>query len=136
MMSEQMPPETVDQSVEAALTHEVAKFLRQYEVSLVTLEGEQAGENILITRLPFVVGRGKRATMSLSHETISRRHAEIRLSATGRLELLDPGSANGSFVNGERVETALLEDGDEIRFGSVRYQVVVEKRGPMTYIAE
>ena len=135
-MSEQTPAETVDQAAETARTHEVAKFLRTYEVSLVTLEGAQAGENILITRLPFVVGRGKRATMNLSNETISRRHAELRLSATGRLELVDPGSANGSFINGERVETALLEDGDEVRFGSVRYQVVIEKRGPMTYIAE
>ena len=135
-MSEQTPAGTVDQTAEATRAHEVAKFLRQYEISLVTLEGEHAGENVLVTRLPFVIGRGKRATMNLSNETISRRHAEIRLSATGRLELLDPGSANGSFINGERVETALLEDGDEVRFGSVRYQVVVENRGPMTYIAE
>ena len=135
-MSEDTEAGTVDRGNASAETHEVAKFLRKYGVALVTLEGSAAGENILITRLPFIVGRGKRATMNLSNETISRRHAEIRLSENRRLELVDCESVNGSFVNGERVETALLEDGDEVRFGSVRYRLLVEARGPLTYVAD
>ncbi|MBT8477905.1 MAG: FHA domain-containing protein [Gemmatimonadetes bacterium] len=134
-MSEHTEPGTVDCGKSAAQTHEVAKFLRKYGVALVTLEGSAAGENILITRLPFIVGRGKRATMDLSNETISRRHAEIRLGENHRLELVDCESVNGCFVNGERVETALLEDGDEVRFGSVRYRLLIEARGPLTYDA-
>lgn len=109
--------------------HEVAQFLRRHQIALVALEGVDAGENILVTRLPFLVGRGKRATMRITNDTVSRRHAQIRLSADSRLEVLDGGSINGTFVNGERVEAALLDDGDQIRFGSVRYQLHVEERG-------
>ena len=50
--------------------------------------------------------------------------------------MTDKGSSNGSFVNDERVESALIEDGDQIRFGSVRYQLLLEERGPMTYVAD
>ena len=135
-MSEQVPGDTIDARAESAAAHEIATFLRRYEIALVVLEGSQAGENIWITRLPFLVGRGKKSTMALADETVSRDHAEIRLGAGGRLELEDMGSSNGSFVNGDRIETAAIEDGDQIRFGSLRYQLLVEERGPMTYVAD
>lgn len=135
-MSEHDPAGTVDHATATQQIHETTKFLRKYEVALVTLEGDGAGENILITRLPFLVGRGKAATMRVSHETISRRHAELRLGANGKLELLDLGSSNGSYVNGEQIESAPVQDGDEIRFGSVRYQLLVDERAPLTYVAE
>jgi len=135
-MSEHLPGETIDARAESALDHEALNFLRRYEVALVVLEGPGAGENIWITRLPFLVGRGEESTMALTHETVSRDHAEIHISTDGQLELVDKGSSNGSFVNSERIDTALLEDGDQIRFGSVRYQILVEERGPMTYVAD
>ena len=135
-MLEQTPTATGRPEMDTGETHAVAQFLRRYLITMVVLEGDDAGENILVTRLPFLIGRGKRATMKIPHETVSRRHAQLRLSGDGRLEILDGGSSNGTFVNGERVEAALLEDGDMIRFGSVRYQLVIEERGPMTYVAE
>lgn len=116
--------------------HEVANFLRRHIVALVTQDEAGKGRSILITRLPFLVGRSQSATMAIAHETISRRHAQIRLCATGQLELVDVGSSNGSFVNGERVSSALLEDGDQIRFGTVRYELVIEDRGPMTILRD
>jgi pSer/pThr/pTyr-binding forkhead associated (FHA) protein len=135
-MSEQLPGETIDARAETALDHESTNFLRRYEVALVVLEGSQAGENIWITGLPFLVGRGKNSTMALTHESVSRDHAEIHLGTGGQLELVDKGSSNGSFVNSERIESSALEDGDRIRFGSVRYQLLVEERGPVTYVAD
>jgi pSer/pThr/pTyr-binding forkhead associated (FHA) protein len=135
-MSEQTTTEVAGSRPDTTQTHEVAQFLRRFHVALVVLEGDGAGENILVTRLPFVIGRGKKATMRISNETVSRRHARLCLSADNRLELIDGGSVNGTFVNAERIEAALLEDGDQIRFGSVRYQLVIEERGPMTYIAD
>lgn len=131
-MSEHTEASVAERQPETSQAHEVAQFLRRYQIALIVLEGDDAGENILVTRLPFVVGRGKRATMRIQNETVSRRHAEIRLSADARLEVLDGGSINGTFVNAERVEAALLEDGDQIRFGSVRYQLVIEERGFQT----
>ena len=91
-MSEQTPVGTVDQSAEATRIHEVAKFLRQYEISLVTLEGDQAGENILITRLPFVIGRGKRATKRLERPWMMAK-------ASRAVEILSTGSTRKPVLN-------------------------------------
>lgn len=135
-MSEQNTADVTEHQPETTQTHEVAQYLRRYQVALVALEGDDAGQNILLTRLPFVIGRGKQATMRIDNDTVSRRHAKICLSSDTRLEVIDGGSVNGTYVNGERIEAALLEDGDQIRFGSIRFQLVIEERGPMTYIPD
>jgi DNA-binding winged helix-turn-helix (wHTH) protein len=70
----------------------------------------QAGENTL--------GRDE-ADLHIDSPTVSRRHARIRISGAGAV-LEDLGSKNGTFVNGERVSTAVtLKDGDEVQVGSV-----------------
>ena len=141
-MSDQQTQGLAERQPGTSQTHEVAQFLRRYHIALVVLEGDEAGENILVTRLPFLVGRGKRATMRITSDTVSRRHAQLRLSDDGpgiapdllsddgRLEVIDGGSINGTFVNGERVEAALLENDDRVRFGSVCYRLVIEERKP------
>ncbi len=54
----------------------------------------------------------------LNRQHISRAHTKISCSAGG-LHLRDAGSRNGSFVNGERVETAALRVGDVVGLGPV-----------------
>ncbi len=49
-------------------------------------------------------------------KSISRRHCEIRREA-GHYVLLDLNSSNGVYVNGQKVDTVYLRDGDEIRIG-------------------
>jgi pSer/pThr/pTyr-binding forkhead associated (FHA) protein len=55
----------------------------------------------------------------LDDVTVSRKHAEIRREADGFL-IQDLGSLNGTYVNGERVERALLTSGDEIQIGKFK----------------
>jgi DNA-binding winged helix-turn-helix (wHTH) protein len=70
----------------------------------------QPGENIL--------GRDE-ACIQIESPTVSRRHACIRISGTEAV-VEDLGSKNGTFVNGERVSTAVgLKDGDEVQVGAV-----------------
>ena len=67
-----------------------------------------------------VVGSGGDSGVRLSHPTISRRHAVLRI-ASGIAEIEDLGSRNGTWVEGRRVRgTQLLAPGSEITFGSVR----------------
>ncbi|MEO5617720.1 MAG: FHA domain-containing protein [Candidatus Eisenbacteria bacterium] len=47
---------------------------------------------------------------------MSKDHAVVIVEA-GQVLLTDPGSTNGSFVNGEKVARAVLENGDELRLG-------------------
>ncbi|MGH9121118.1 MAG: FHA domain-containing protein [Acidimicrobiales bacterium] len=43
-----------------------------------------------------------------------------RISAWFRFTVVDLGSTNGTRVNGVRVDTQVLEDGDELTFGNTR----------------
>jgi ABC-type multidrug transport system ATPase subunit len=55
---------------------------------------------------------------------VSKQHAELRLSPTGRYQILDLGSHNGTFVNGNRVNEAELSENDIIAIGHATYRLV------------
>ena len=66
-----------------------------------------------VTRL----GRSADADLRLSDTGVSRVHAEVRLDG-GVATVADRGSTNGTSVNGRRVSTAVLHDGDVIELGA------------------
>ena len=67
------------------------------------------------------VGRGKENQIVLDDPTISRNHAWIKAQGEEFL-VFDIGSANGTFVNGERVEAPhALNNGDVVRFGEADF---------------
>ncbi len=67
-----------------------------------------------------VSGEGR---LTDDHE-LSRRHARIRRGDTGQLAIEDLGSANGTFVNGQRISgPVLLTPGDSVKVGSTTIDV-------------
>lgn len=70
------------------------------------------------------IGRAHDVDLRLDDTAVSRHHAELRrVPATSAAEpgghlLVDLGSTNGTLVDGRRVETAQLHDGDRIEIGS------------------
>jgi hypothetical protein len=65
------------------------------------------------------IGRSLSAHLRFEDPTVSRRHAVLVTESEG-VRLLDDRSLNGVFVNGERVVSRLLEDGDEVVIGRYR----------------
>jgi len=65
------------------------------------------------------VGRGLAADISFEDPTVSRRHALVTREAS-RVRVLDDRSLNGLFVNGARVRSRVLVDGDVIGVGRHR----------------
>ena len=65
------------------------------------------------------IGRSLSAHLRFDDPTVSRRHALVYREEDGA-RILDDRSLNGVFKNGERVELAELEDGDEIGIGRFR----------------
>lgn len=57
---------------------------------------------------------------------VSRTHAEAMVSGED-LFVRDLGSSNGTFVNGQRVTTSQLQDGDNVTFGADSYRVKLEQ---------
>ena len=82
---------------------------------------EEDGETVLaaLTREWTRVGRSLAADVRFDDPTVSRRHALLVRQPDG-VRVLDDRSLNGVFVNGERIEWRMLEDGDEIVVGRYR----------------
>jgi pSer/pThr/pTyr-binding forkhead associated (FHA) protein len=72
-----------------------------------------------VTRL----GRSMSAEVEIDDRSVSRRHALIVLR-DGQAVLLDDGSLNGTYLNGERVDHAILADGDQIALGAAHLRYV------------
>jgi DNA-binding winged helix-turn-helix (wHTH) protein len=67
-----------------------------------------------------LVGRSVDCAVRLESTDVSRRHARIMVSDEGAT-IEDLGSTNGTFVNGERINTAVpLADGMAVAFGSIQ----------------
>ena len=68
------------------------------------------------------------------HLTVSRRHASLRVTSSGRLFVIDHDSANGTFKNQHRIEPHVLvelRDGDTLSFSTrVRLDVRADGVGP------
>ncbi|CAL9403280.1 FHA domain-containing protein [Streptomyces pilosus] len=72
---------------------------------------------------PLRIGRDPASGLRISHETVSRVHAELRHQG-GLWVLRDLGSTNGTTVNGRRVVgAAVVREGDQIGFGRITYRL-------------
>jgi hypothetical protein len=72
---------------------------------------------------PLRIGRDPANGLRLSHETVSRVHAELSRQG-GVWVLRDLGSTNGTSVNGRRVIGAVVvQDGDQVSFGQMSFRL-------------
>jgi len=70
-----------------------------------------------------LIGRNPTTDITLLDEGISREHALISCDpATGDHAIEDLQSTNGTKVNGKRIRSSPLHDGDEIQVGNTRFQ--------------
>jgi pSer/pThr/pTyr-binding forkhead associated (FHA) protein len=91
-------------------------------------------EVVLIALRPGMtrIGRSASADIAFDDGGVSRRHAVVMTRTDGSAEVLDDGSLNGTFVNGERVRRRVLEHGDVLTVGrrQLRY-LQVRAREPL-----
>jgi hypothetical protein len=77
----------------------------------------QGGEFPLKGDKQLIIGRSSELDMVLVEDMVSRKHAKITLTS-GKITIEDLGSTNGTFVNGEKVKTSRLKEGDRILIGT------------------
>jgi pSer/pThr/pTyr-binding forkhead associated (FHA) protein len=103
--------------------------------ALVINRGPNSGRKFLLDQPVTTVGRHARSGVFLDDVTVSRRHAEVRWM-NGEVRVVDVGSLNGSYVNGQAVESAVLVDGDELQFGKFRLTFVAASESESTAAAD
>jgi len=98
---------------------------------LVVVQGEEEGREIEITQNQVTMGRGADNDLVFPDIACSRRHCILE-KGNGDYTVTDLGSGNGTVVNGRRVQSAVLSDGDEIEIGStiVQFNLPGEPTGP------
>src|SRR5436309_1269384 len=94
---------------------------KDYEPSTVKLD-----------RMKLTIGRSSRNDICISDPFASRLHAELRREGDHVL-LVDNGSANGTFLNGQRVSGSVrLEPGDMVRIGETEIEFKSEEQEMMS----
>lgn len=76
----------------------------------------------------FLIGRSQLAQIRFDDSSVSRRHALVVIEDDGVVKVLDENSLNGVFVNGERVQSHPLSDGDELTIGRYRLRFLAGAR--------
>ena len=105
-------------------------------LALSVIEGPDQGQLYELTDLPATIGRHPLNSIPLTDASASRYQFRIVMK-NGGLVIEDAGSLNGTYVNGEKIESAPLLDGDRIEFGNTILQVtpgpavgeIVDERG-------
>jgi hypothetical protein len=81
--------------------------------------GGRSGETFHPQGESTTIGRSPDNGVFLDDVTVSRKHATL-VERDGAFYIEDGGSLNGTFVNRKRVDSARLEDGDEVQIGKYR----------------
>jgi pSer/pThr/pTyr-binding forkhead associated (FHA) protein len=91
----------------------------------------QQTREIPLNQDEFLIGRGADCDLRLRAPSISRHHCLIRLGPD-EASVLDLGSSNGTYVNGQRVRSqATLHTGDELQVGTFHFVVELDDQGPV-----
>ncbi len=84
--------------------------------SLFVIQGADQGKRFELADAAVGLGRDGSNAIRLHDHEVSRRHAEVRREGEV-FRVVDVGSANGTYLNGEAVEGAALRSGDQVRVG-------------------
>jgi len=87
------------------------------EPCLVILDGLDMGRVIALPAAGLIIGRDPGCGLALADDAVSKRHLCLAFEGPGRVTARDLGSTNGTFVNGRRIETCRLGDGDKLYLG-------------------
>ncbi|HUN22978.1 MAG TPA: FHA domain-containing protein [Anaerolineales bacterium] len=87
-------------------------------ISILIQSGPLAGQEINIEKTETLIGRDAACDVVLNAPGVSRRHARLSLLPNGTIQIEDLGSANGTYVNGVRLQAPLaLKDRDLVALG-------------------
>ncbi len=96
---------------------------------LIVTRGGTAGARFALSSDEVTIGRHPDSTIFLDDVTVSRRHAVVTRDATGQYTLADVGSLNGTYLDGERIDSGLLREGAQVQIGKFRLVFVIATLG-------
>lgn len=96
---------------------------------LVVTRGPNVGSRYSLDKDLVTAGRHPDSDIFLDDVTVSRNHVELRRQSDNSYRVRDVGSLNGTYLNRELIEEALLQNGDELQIGKFKLVYVDGGRG-------
>jgi pSer/pThr/pTyr-binding forkhead associated (FHA) protein len=124
-----IPITTTEPGLDAKATIPMAAAFRGQDLTdrpsrFVMLVGPTPGVEYPLDRERMTIGRAEDASISVNHNSVSRLHCEVHALGDGRYEIVDKGSSNGVRVNAVELKRSIIEAGDVIELGDVRFKFV------------
>lgn len=88
-------------------------------IQLQILSGQQAGNDIVVRRFPFTLGRDADVDLQTTDDGVWDRHLTIEFQRGKGFQFFAQQGAL-LLVNGERIESGLLRNGDQLELGLMR----------------
>jgi len=118
--------EYLESTLEVTISRDMRSVLNnapQEQALLIVLSGPRLGTRSVLGDTAVEIGRSPACHLVLDADSVSRRHARIEWK-DGAHQLLDLGSTNGTFLNGDRVKGGQLKDGDRVGIGKLQLKYV------------
>lgn len=101
--------------------------MNETKIWLVMRTGSSGQRSFPLRHPRTVIGRETRCDVRIAVPAVAAQHCEIKIDEEG-LRVRDLGSVTGTYLNGERVETAALRFSDMLTVGPVTFEV--NRRAP------
>lgn len=116
-------PDHEDPEVTAGGTREISVNITPFNTtpapfSLHLVQGPGSPRNFLLLREEVILGRSSEADIQVDSTELSRRHLALRREH-GQYTVFDLGSRNGVYLNGVKIHSAVLHEGDNLQLGTV-----------------
>lgn len=95
------------------------------QVVLIMFRGENDKRSFSVVRDVTLIGRREDCDLRIPLGDVSRKHCRL-IKENGVLRVEDLGSSNGTFLNGQRIQSAKLEAGDTLRVGPISFIVQID----------
>lgn len=122
------PEVEMDKRVLGGADQNAVAALPEGSALLIVQRGPNAGARFLLDTDRIGAGRHPRSDIFLDDVTVSRRHCEFSRCDLGYL-VRDLGSLNGTYVERERIESQVLQNGDEVQIGKFRFGYYCNQTG-------
>lgn len=97
------------------------------DAKLVVVSGNATKGEVKL-KLPMTIGRAKEAGLSIAHPMVSRLHCTL-FEMTGAVVIRDNNSANGTYINDQRISEAVLKPGDKLTVGPLTFVAIYKHSG-------
>jgi len=88
-------------------------------------KGDTLVRSETLTQDIIKIGKLSSSHLRIDDESVSRMHAVIEIAGPGEIYIIDLGSTKGTLVNGQKINKAKVQSGDEIVLGDTRIVVTV-----------